>query len=136
MLLNDSTPRSRFNLTPTLSLSEASTASPSPGPQFTTQVQDEDEDLSSQEGDHSKAIGSSIEQVHNVSTRTGRTFKRQRIEHTHNTLDAAKPRFSGGGKGGEIAEYLRHKRRNVQEEITAGQIVVDLTAGTFPQYLD
>jgi hypothetical protein len=95
----------------------------------------QDDDLSSQDGEQPKGISSLIEQVHNVSTRTERPSKRRRIEHTNDAIDATKPAFSGGGKGGEIGEYMRQKRKQGQEENKTGSSFVDLTVGKFSQFL-
>ncbi|KAL8985037.1 MAG: hypothetical protein Q9177_004540 [Variospora cf. flavescens] len=84
--------------------------------------------VTSNEGEH-QGIGGMIERVYGVSNREERPQKRQKIGPGHPD-NSTKP-FTGGGKGGEISEYLKEKRKEGQEEAasTLPASVVDLTGG-------
>ncbi|KAL8832956.1 MAG: hypothetical protein Q9170_004616 [Blastenia crenularia] len=72
-------------------------------------------------------LSSMIERMHGVSKRNERPQKRQKTEHE----DDAKAIFASGGRGGEIGEYLKAKRKEGQDEAetAATNSVVDLTGG-------
>ncbi|KAI9830944.1 MAG: hypothetical protein M1819_005327 [Sarea resinae] len=74
-------------------------------------------------------MGGMIERIHNVSRREERPIKRQRIEPTPDDSDDKKSRaFPGGGKGGEIGEYMRKKREEGMQQNASKNSIVDLTA--------
>lgn len=77
-------------------------------------------------------MGGLIERMHNVSKREDRPQKKQKREHIGEDADdeQRKAVFAGGGKGGEIGEYMKQKRREGQQEAGPTNAVVDLTAGT------
>lgn len=75
-----------------------------------------------------QGMGSLIERVHNVSQREERPQKRQKVE-TFEDESEKKAIHGGGGKGGEIGEYLKQKKKEGIEESGAVSSVVDLTGG-------
>lgn len=79
-----------------------------------------------------RGMGSLIEQVHNVSKREDRSHKKQKREVPDETAEEEqrKAAFAGGGKGGEIGEYMKQKRREGQQDAGPTNAIVDLTAGT------
>lgn len=79
-----------------------------------------------------RGMGGLIERMHNVSKREDRPQKKQKREHIGEDVDdeQGKAVFTGGGKGGEIGEYMKQKRREGQQEVGLTNTVVDLTAGT------
>ena len=86
-----------------------------------------------------QGMGNLIERVHNVSQREERPQKKQKAEGLEDDADK-QATFSGGGKGGEIGEYMRQKRKEGLAEASSVNPVVDLTGGTYPHanltYLD
>lgn len=76
-----------------------------------------------------QGIGGMIERIHGVSNRQERPQKRQKLQHED--ADDDKRTFSGGGKGGEVSEYLTEKRKEGQDDTQAAVagVVVDLTGG-------
>ncbi|KAL8958774.1 MAG: hypothetical protein Q9193_004232 [Seirophora villosa] len=76
-----------------------------------------------------QGIGGMIERIYGVSNRGERPQKRQKIDP--GAAEDNTKQFSGGGKGGEIGEYLKEKRKEGQEEAesTLPASVVDLTGG-------
>lgn len=81
------------------------------------------------EKDQGQGLGSLIERVHNVSQREERPRKKQRTEgDEHESEEQKKTIFGSGGKGGEIGEYLKMKRKEGQD-IAGPKAVVDLTGG-------
>ena len=76
-----------------------------------------------------QGIGNLIERVHNVTQREERPQKKQKTEAFDDDED--KKTFSGGGKGGEIGEYMRQKKKEGLNESGPAAAVVDLTGGTF-----
>ena len=74
------------------------------------------------------SMGSLIERVHNVSQREERPQKKQKIE-TFEDDDKYKKNFAGGGKGGEIGEYIKQKKKEGIEEDGSSATIVDLTGG-------
>ncbi|KZF23424.1 hypothetical protein L228DRAFT_209965 [Xylona heveae TC161] len=84
-----------------------------------------------------RGMGSMIEMVHNVSTRDSIPSKRQKTEQSNGDEPIEKTNFAGGGKGGEIGEYMRKKREEGRKEQTASSgTVVDLTGGMCFNYGD
>ena len=81
--------------------------------------------------DKDSGMANLIERVHNVSKREDRPTKKQKIEHEDegDHDEQSKSNFSGGGRGSEIAEYMRQKRKQGLEESGPTSTVVDLTAG-------
>ena len=77
-------------------------------------------------------MGSLIERVHGITQREERPRKRQKTEIIADEDDAQKKvTFQGGGKGTEIGEYMREKRREAQAKSGPDGAVIDLTAGTW-----
>ena len=78
----------------------------------------------------SSGLGGLIERVHNVSAREERPIKKLKIQHTdEDEIATPKVAFGGSGKGGEIGEYMRMKRKEGREEAVQTFSVVDLTTG-------
>lgn len=79
-----------------------------------------------------RGMGSLIERVHNVSNREDRPHKKQKREHLGEDAEEEQRKavFAGGGKGGDIGEYMKQKRREGQQDAGRTSTVVDLTAGT------
>ncbi|KAL8847504.1 MAG: hypothetical protein Q9221_007459 [Calogaya cf. arnoldii] len=75
-----------------------------------------------------QGLGGMIERIHNVTQRQERPQKRQKTDCEDANDKVA---FTGGGKNGEIGEYLKQKRKEGQEEaeVAASTSVVDLTGG-------
>ncbi|MCJ1256463.1 hypothetical protein MMC24_004284 [Lignoscripta atroalba] len=78
-----------------------------------------------------QGMGSLIERMHNVTKREVRPQKKQKKEHTveDDEDDQHKAAFAGGGKGGDIGEYMRQKRKEGQQESRPTSMIVDLTKG-------
>ena len=76
-------------------------------------------------------MGNLIERFHNVEQRSDRPRKKLKKEHLENEDETGRPKsvFTGGGKGGEIGDYMREKRKEGQEESGRTATIVDLTAG-------
>lgn len=73
-------------------------------------------------------IGSLIEKVHNVSQREERPRKKPRVENGEFDVEEDKKvSFFGGGKGGEIGDYLKEKKKQGIAESGPVNAVVDLT---------
>lgn len=85
-----------------------------------------------QKRDHNECegqgIGSLIERVHNVSQREERPHKNQKAENFEDDHDM-KAMHRGGGKGGEIGEYMKQKKKEGMAESGSINPVVDLTGG-------
>ncbi len=78
-----------------------------------------------------QGMGNLIERIHGITQRDGCPQKRQKTTKTDEDDDGQrKATFAGGGKGGEIGEYMREKRKEAQAESGPNGTVVDLTAGT------
>lgn len=78
-----------------------------------------------------QGMGSLIERVHNVSQREDRPRKRQKSEKSGGEdEDPKKIAFAGGGKGGEIGDYMKQKRKEGQSSLGPSS-VVDLTRGRY-----
>lgn len=74
------------------------------------------------------AMGHMLERMHNVTNRSMLPpQKRRRLDGDHDEL-RGKSKFSGGGKGGVLGEYVRDKRDEGQREETARATVVDISA--------
>ena len=74
-------------------------------------------------------MGNLIERIHNVTHREDRPRKRQKSEQIRGEDDdQKKTSFAGGGKGGEIGEYMKQKRKEGQSSVGPNP-VVDLTGG-------
>ena len=84
-----------------------------------------------------RGMGNLIERVHNVSKREDRPQKKQKREHLGEDAEEEKRKavFAGGGKGGEIGEYMKQKRKEGQQDAGSTNTVVDLTAGTLFNWL-
>ena len=79
-----------------------------------------------------QGMGSLIEKVHNVSQREERPQKKPKLEN--GDFDVEEDRrvsFVGGGKGGEIGDYLKEKKKQGITESGPVNTVVDLTGGTY-----
>ena len=76
-------------------------------------------------------MGNLIERVHNVEKREDRPRKRQKKDDLGEEDETGRPKsvFTGGGKGGEIGDYMREKRKEGQRESGSTAAIVDLTLG-------
>lgn len=77
-------------------------------------------------------IGSLIERVHNVSQREDRPPKRQKTEPFEDNDNDEKANFGGGGKGGDLGEYIKEKKKEGIAKYGSINSVVDLTGGMSP----
>ena len=73
-------------------------------------------------------MGSMIERIHGVSQRDEHPSKKQK-KIIPDDEEEKKAAFTSGGKGGEIGEYMRQKRKEAQTNAVPSGEVVDLTAG-------
>ncbi|MCJ1402420.1 hypothetical protein MMC11_005640 [Xylographa trunciseda] len=97
-------------------------------PQFVFDSPDQDSGKRSHAEDASAGMGGLIERVHNVSAREERPIKRLKTQHAdEDETVGPKAAFGGSGKGGEIGEYMRLKRKEGQDEAVQAFSVVDLT---------
>ena len=104
----------------------------SAAPQFIFDSSNEDSLVDEQTESEGAGFGKLIEQVHNVSKREERPVKRQKIEHPlEEDVNGSQTAFVGGGRGGEIGEYMRQKRKEGLEESGPAPSFVDLTAGKY-----
>ena len=79
-----------------------------------------------------EGMGSLIEKVHNVSQREGRPQKKPKVENGDFDVDEDKKfGFVSGGKGGEIGDYLKDKKRQGIADSGLVNTVVDLTGGSY-----
>ena len=76
-----------------------------------------------------QGMGNMIERIHGVAHRDARPQKKQKIVRPDDDYEK-KPEFTAGGKGGDIGEYLREKRKEGQSNTVPSGDVVNLTAGT------
>ena len=77
-------------------------------------------------------MGGLIEKVHNVSQREERPQKKLKVENgDFDVEEDKKVCFVGGGKGGEIGDYLKDKKKQGIAESGSVNAVVDLTGGTY-----
>ena len=74
-----------------------------------------------------QGMGNLIERVHNVSQREDRPQKKQKTDAMEDNSDK-KAFHGGGGKGGEIGEYMKQKRKEGVAE-SGVNCIVDLTEG-------
>ena len=77
-------------------------------------------------------MGSFIERMHGVTHRDERPQKKPKTIMPDDE-DDKKPTFVGGGKGGDVGEYMREKRIEAQANSVPNSEIVDLTAGGAPQ---
>lgn len=83
------------------------------------------------EDSEGQGMGNLIERIHNVTQREDRPRKRQKSEEIGGKdKDQEKTAFAGGGKGGEIGEYMKQKRKEGQSSL-GSKSVVDLTGGMY-----
>lgn len=76
-------------------------------------------------------MGSLIEKVHNVSQREERPRKKPKVENGDFEVEEDKKvGFIGGGKGGEIGDYLKEQKKQGIAGSGPVNAVVDLTGGT------
>ena len=75
-----------------------------------------------------RGMGNMIERMHGVSHRDEHPSKKQK-KILYDDEDEKKAVFTSGGKGGEIGEYMRQKRKEAQANAVPSGEVVDLTAG-------
>lgn len=101
----------------------------SAAPQFVFDSPNQDSLWHGQPDDEGTGYGKLIEQVHNVTKREERPVKRQKTEHLSQEDVNGSLAFAGGGKGGEIGEYMRQKRKEGLQESGPTSNIVDLTAG-------
>ena len=84
------------------------------------------------EQDEGQGMGDLIERYHNVTHREDRPRKKQKTEEgEHEGEEHKKAAFGGGGKGGEIGEYMKNKRKETENNSNPNT-VVDLTGGESP----
>ncbi|KAL9101636.1 MAG: hypothetical protein Q9163_003134 [Psora crenata] len=76
-----------------------------------------------------QGTGSFIERLHGVSQREDRPQKKQKAEKYEALEDDKKVIFQGGGKGGELGEYVKQKKEEGLEQSRPESNVVDLTGG-------
>ena len=95
-----------------------------------TDIEVRDTGLSKRDRDEyeGQGMGSLIERVHNVSGREERPQKKQKSENFQDDRDKIAI-HGGGGKGGEIGEYMRQKKKEGIAESGAATSIVDLTGG-------
>lgn len=75
-------------------------------------------------------MGNMIERVHNITERQERPHKRQKTgKDDDGEEERTKATFSGGGKGGEIGEFMKQKREEGEKESGPSKGVIDLTEG-------
>lgn len=80
-------------------------------------------------------MGNMIERVHHITERQEGPRKKQKTDKDDDGDDTLKARFSGGGKGGEIGEYMKQKREEGQKDSEPFKPVIDLTEGeTCPDF--
>ena len=127
----DWTKRQRDEASDVATSTESTSTNVASDPQFIfTSAGDDSAESTSPEADGS-GMGSLIEKVHNIEKREDRPHKRQKKEQNieDEGENKAKATFAGGGKGSEIGEYIRQKRKEGQQESGPTSAVVDLTAG-------
>ena len=101
-------------------------------PDFVFAAPGAEDDRATSPGRSDSGMGNLIERVHNVEKRQERPQKKRKIEHmVKDDEDKPKSTFAGGGKGGEIGEFMRQKRKEAQADFGPSSTVVDLTAGGF-----
>lgn len=76
----------------------------------------------------SQGMGNMIERIHGVSHRDERPSKKPKTSKAEDE-DEKKTTFNGGGKGGDIGEFMREKRKEAQANTIPSEDVVDLTTG-------
>ena len=76
-----------------------------------------------------QGTGSFIERLHGISHREERPQKKQKLEKDDEFEDDTKAAFAGGGKGGDLGEYVKQKKKEGLEESGPTSTVVDLTEG-------
>lgn len=75
-------------------------------------------------------MGNFIERVHGITQREERPHKRIKTDNQSEAdEEEKKATFAGGGKGGDIGEYMREKRKEAQAKDGPQMNVVDLTEG-------
>ena len=85
------------------------------------------------EGSEGQGQGSLIEQVHNVTNREERPSKKRKTEDGFVDGDEQRVGTFRGGKGGELGQYVKDKRREGQEHLGSAGVIVDLTKGGYPR---
>ncbi|KAL9131595.1 MAG: hypothetical protein Q9217_000483 [Psora testacea] len=83
-------------------------------------------DLDEYEG---QGTGGFIERLHGISQREDRPQKKPKFEKGEEFDDDKKAMFHGGGKGGDLGEYVKQKKKEGLEESGLANTVVDLTGG-------
>ena len=73
-------------------------------------------------------IGSHIERLHGISEREARPLKKQKRDPCDGPEDKKNASFTGG-RGGELGDYVKEKRKEGLRE--SKDAIVDLTAGAF-----
>ena len=78
-----------------------------------------------------QGMGSLIERVHNVSQREERPQKKPKVQKDELDVEESQnSKFCGGGKSGEIGDFLKEKKKQGIAETGPVNAVVDLTGGT------
>ncbi|MCJ1413955.1 hypothetical protein MMC32_000280 [Xylographa parallela] len=97
-------------------------------PQFVFDSPDRDSGKRLYTEEENAGMGGLIERVHNVSAREERPLKKLKTQHLdEDGITETKAAFGGSGKGGEIGEYMRMKRKEGQDETVQPFSIVDLT---------
>ena len=79
-----------------------------------------------------RGMGNLIESVYGITDREERPQKRQKRDEAHQDEEEQnKDTFAGGGKGGDIGQFMREKRKEAQAESIANSTMIDLTTGTY-----
>ena len=83
--------------------------------------------------DEEQGMGGLIERMHGVSRRQERPQKKTKTDHNDGGDDEEREKavFAGGGKGGDIGEFMKQKRKKGLQESGPISTVVDLTEGIY-----
>ena len=94
-----------------------------PNSDLTNGPQKREQDENNQYG-----MGNMIERIHNITERQERPRKKLKTEKDDDEQHT-KAGFSGGGKGGDISEYMKQKREEGRKDSGPSSAIVDLTEG-------
>lgn len=76
-----------------------------------------------------QGMGSLLEKAYKVSPREERLQKKRKIENAEDFEDEKKAEYGGGGKGGDLGDYMKQKKKEGIEQSGPSSSVVDLTGG-------
>lgn len=81
--------------------------------------------------DEGQGMGSLIERMHGVSKREERPQKKPKTDYSDGYDDGEREKamFTGGGKGGDIGEFMKQKKKEGLQESGPIGTIVDLTEG-------